>query len=590
MSNLLSRGWRASLVVAAVASLYACATVPGLYATDGVAVTVKLIALNDFHGNLRPPAGTVSLPLAGGAVGQVPLGGAAYLATLVHQLEARNPQYAVVGAGDLISASPLESALLHEESSVEVLDTIGLEWSSVGNHEFDHGTDNLLRIQNGGCAVGGTIDRDTCIGGHYEGARYRYLAANVIDMRTGKPIFPAYGIKRFTTPAGVVPVAFIGLVLRGASELVEHKGIEHLRFADEADTVNALLPELHAQGVHSVIVLIHQGGESTGSFNDHSCPNFTGEITEVVSRLDPSVDAVISAHTHNAYICHLASRDPKQRILVTSAGKYGQFVTDIDLKINPANDKVLSITANNLPVVNDLPGNDAPTAYPALKADPKIAALVAGYKNRAAPLADAVVGWLVSDLKHETDENGESPLGEVIADAQLAATSADAKGGAQMALTNATGVRADLIRKLPGATVNYGQIYTAQPFGNYLVTLTLTGAQIHALLEAQWHPPRKPNMLQPSRAFTYIWNESAPVGQKVDPASMRLHGKPMLAQGLYRVTVNNFLANGGDGFSTFTEASSRTEVRTTDVEALRDYLRQQALLSPPPPGRIQRAE
>jgi len=553
-------------------------------------VPIKLIAINDFHGHLAAPDGVVVLTDERGKPASVPLGGAAYLATLSSRLAAENPRHVIVGAGDLISASPLESALFHDETTVRALDAIGLEWTSVGNHEFDRGAENLLRIQNGGCAKDGVPGETTCLDGGYGGAHYRYLAANVLDSRTGKPLFPAYGIKQFQTPAGQISIAFIGLVLKSTPDLVIRKGITGLTFADEADTVNSLLPELHAKGINAVIVLIHQGGESSGGYNDHRCPDFRGDIVDVVNRLDPAVSAIISAHTHNAYICQLESRVAGRSILVTSAGKYGQFVTDLDLQIDPATDHIVSMNANNLPVVNDRSGNTAPERYPALAANPAVAAIVDAASARVGPLADAVAGWLQADLYAQTDLAGESSLGEVIADAQLEATLASDSGGAQIAFVNETGVRADLRRKVPGYTVNYGQLYTAQPFKNYLVTMTLTGAQLRSLLEAQWQSNQRRNMLQPSRSFSYAWRASAPQGQRIDPASMRLRGEPIQADGHYRVTVNNFLANGGDGFTTFRDGVEVHELELTDLEALQRYLKHWSPVPAPEPGRIVRRD
>ena len=588
-----SRLFRTLLIAAALVSCTRAPVAPDASVADaGRPITIKLIAINDFHGHLKPPAVLTDLPSADtGKTLPVPLGGAAYLATEISALKALNPNHVVVGAGDLISASPLESALFHDESSIDVLNAMGLEFSAVGNHEFDRGRDALLRMQAGGCAPDGVAGRDTCMdAGGFGGAKFRYLAANVIDEASNKPLLPAWTVKPIQTPGGTVRIAFIGLVVRSVPALVSRSGVAGLRFDDEADTVNALLPDIHAQGIHSIVVLIHEGGKSTGSYNDHACPGFTGRIADIVGRLDPAVDAVVSAHTHQAYVCRLASRDPAHRILVTSAGSYGRFVTDIDLTIDAAKDTVLRAEANNIAIVNDAAPNPAPERYPALAPDPAIAAVVDRYAKLAAPVSERVVGQVTATLGKHADDAGESSLGLTIADSQLDATRGKHRGAAQIAFMNIGGVRSDLAPHAPGGSVNYGQVYSALPFGSHLVTMTLTGGQIHALLEAQWHADTTDAILLPSRGFHYVWRASAPVGSRVDPASIRLDGKPLKLAGRYRVTVSDFLAEGGDGFKTFTEGSERTEFKALDRDILIGYLQRHSPLAPPAPGRIQRLD
>ena len=285
--------------------------------------TVKLVAFNDFHGNLETPLGGVAErdPADPSKRTVVPAGGVAYLATLVRELKAKNQDTLVVGAGDIIGASPLVSSLFRDEPTIEAMNLVGLDYTSVGNHEFDRGKSELLRMQNGGCSP---VDGCFTAAG-FAGATFRYLAANVIDRSTGRTLFPPYAIRRL--PGGLA-IAFIGVVLKGTPSLVRPSGVEGLEFTDEADAVNALLPELRAAGVDAVVVLIHQGAFTTGLYDDHRCPGVVGAILSIVPRIDPSVRLVVSGHTHQAYVCDVDGRT------VTSAGFYGRLLTDIDVTID----------------------------------------------------------------------------------------------------------------------------------------------------------------------------------------------------------------------------------------------------------------
>lgn len=585
--------------------LAACAptatTVPdspaGAVSSHPSAVTVKLIGINDFHGHLLPPDGLTEVVEADGSPPvKLSLGGVAYLASEIRALKAANPLNVVVGAGDLISASQLQSALFNDEPAVDVLNALGLDLSSVGNHEFDKGRDALLRMQRGGCApgqvAGPAASATTCLDGRYPGAKFQWLAANVIDDASGRTLLPAYDIKTLPTASGPVRIAFIGLVLKDAPTLVAPAGIRGLRFTDEADTVNALVPQITAQGVRSIVVLIHQGGYTQAGYNDEECSTFTGDIVDVVKRLDPAVDAVISAHTHRTYRCRLPSRDPAHRILVTSAGHGGRFVTDIDLTIDPASDEVLDSRARNIPIVNDRAPNPAPDRYPTLVPDAAIAAKAAFYAAKAAPVGDTPVARLKADLLRKVDAAGETALGYVIADAQLASARDPALGGAQLALMNRDGVRADLLRRPSDGQVNFGQIYTAQPFGSDLVTMTLSGAQLIAVLEQQWRMKDGrliETFLHPSAGFRYRWSASAPVGARIVPGSVELEGEPVQPERTYRVNVNRYLADGGDGFTQFLAGSDRV-TGVLDRDALIAYLKASEPVDVPKTGRVTRVD
>lgn len=515
---------------------------------------VTVLALNDFHGNLLPPGGGLSNP-----VRRTPTlaGGAAVLATALAEERQRNPHHVFVAAGDLVGASPLVSALMHDEPTIDVLGKLGLEASAMGNHELDKGAAEVLRQQNGGCHP-----KDGCKGPQpYTGASFRYLAANTVVTATGQTLFPPYWIKRFDG----VPVAFIGLTLKDTPKVVTPAGVAGLAFKDEADTVNALVPELRRQGVEAIVVLMHEGGITSGDIND--CTDLRGEITAIVPRLDKAVDVVISGHTHWAYNCRIDGR------LVTSAHRFGTLLTRIDLTLDRATRDVVSAEAENLPLL--------PTRY---LPDAATAALIATYERIVAPLAKRPVGRLVEPLLVRTGTNGESTIGRLLADAQLEATRAS---GAQAALMNTGGIRAQLGRD-DRLDVTYEDLYAVQPFNNQLVTLTLSGAQILAWLEQQWNGDRG-RLMQVSSGFSYAWDGTRPAGSKVVPGSVSIGGRPLDPAAEYRITVNNFMADGGDGYTVLRQARSR-QYGPQDLEALEAYLAARPLYTPDPQPRITRVD
>ncbi len=527
----------ATLIALALAGCSALAPRPG------GPVAVKVLAINDFHGNLLPPQGGIRIrdPQDPSKTVNVPAGGAAHLASALKELRAKNPNHVFVAAGDLVGATPLLSALFRDEPTIEAMNAIGLEASAVGNHEFDKGSAELLRLQRGGCASEG------CKGPQpFGGARFAYLAASTVDQVSGKTLLPAYHVKRFQG----IPVAFVGLTLKDTPKIVVPSGVAGLEFRDEAQTVNALVPELRAQGIEAIVVLIHEGGIPTGDYNE--CPGISGPIVDIVGKLDKAVDLVVSGHTHRAYNCRIAGR------LVTSADKYGTVLSEIDLVLDPKTGDVTEARADNLIVRTER-----------FAKDPVLVEMIAAYEKLAAPLAKRVVGRIDAPLSRDESPAGEMPLGRVIADAQLAATRAAADGGAVLALMNPGGVRAALTGDATGQ-VRYEDLFAVQPFYNNLVTLTLSGAQLRSVLEQQWLDQPKPRILQISRGFEYAWDAARPVGARVLPESLRLNGEAIVATRPYRVTVNSFLAAGGDGFTTFKQgAEARTGAMDIDAfEAL----------------------
>jgi 5'-nucleotidase len=547
-----------SPVLAAVLTLTCPAAGP---AEAAAPVELRILAINDFHGNLRPPPGGISITDPDDATKKitVPAGGAEQMATLVKQLRATKNNTIFVAAGDLIGASPFLSAMFHDEPTIESLSMMGLDVAAVGNHEFDEGKDELLRMQNGGCHP-----VDKCQGPHpFSGAKFQYLAASTIEKSTGRTIFPAYQIKEFEG----IPVAFIGLTLKGTPNIVSPPGVAGLEFKDEAETVNALVPELRARGVEAIVVLIHEGGFPAGDYNE--CPGISGPIVELVKKFDKAVDVVVSGHTHQAYICEIDGR------LVTSGDKYGTVVTALDLKLDPGTRDVISARADNVIVRT---GVTAP--------DPEQAALLEAYDNVAGPIANRVAGSITASLSRLPNDAGESVLGDIIADAQLDATRADQNGGASIAFTNPGGIRTDIVNKPDGA-VSYADVFASQPFRNQLVTLTLTGAQIKNMLEQQWLDPARPRILQVSKGFSYAWDGTKPFGQRVIADRMSLNGQRIDPAAAYRVTVNNFLSVGGDGFTVLKDGAA-PRFGIYDVDALYAYFQANSPISPTTPDRIAR--
>jgi 5'-nucleotidase len=524
-------------------------------------VDVQLLAFNDFHGNLKPPSGSSGRITTGPLPTDVAeAGGAEFLATHVKNLRARNPNTLVVAAGDVVGATPLISALFHDEPAIESMNALGLDITTVGNHEFDEGPDELVRLQNGGChPVDGCADGDG-----FDGAKFRYLAANVV--RNGKTLFPSYAVRSFRGAR----IGFIGVTLEGTPLVTSPTGTVGLSFKDEAETVNALVPELQKKGVQAIVLLIHEGGATTGLFNE--CAGISGPLFEIVNRLDPAVDVVVAGHTNAAHVCNLGGK------LVTSAASFGRLVTSIDMTIDEKTGHVVSLAGKNVIATRDVAKDEAQTT------------IITKYDALSAPLANRVVGAVTADLLKPVTPAMESPLGDVIADAQLAATRAN---GAVAAFMNPGGVRADITfapspaGEAPGA-VTFGEAFTVQPFGNTLVTLTVTGAQLKTMLEQQWalaSGAEKTNLLQVSEGFTYAADTTKPIGSRVDPASIKIAGKTVDPASSFRITVNAFLADGGDGFAVLKEGTARTP-GGLDLDALLAHFAQQKKIAPPNGPRV----
>ena len=552
-------------------------------------VPVRLIHINDFHGNLEASAG-LSLALAdpGAAPGapllRVPVGGAPAMAGLVKTLRAGSPYSVMIAAGDLVGAAPLASSLFRHESTIEVLNDMGLEVSSFGNHEFDAGAEELKRLIKGGCAatqpdsVVSSCARET-----YRGTRFAYLGANVIDAQ-GKALAAPYIIKTF---AGI-PVGIIGAVTKTTPTLVTPSGVAGLTFIDEAEGVNRAADELRAKGVRAMVAVFHEGIEIRGDWNDTTCPGAVGPLLDIARRLAPEIKVVLSGHTHWGYRCEVDGR------LLVQSTSYSRGISVVDVELDRSTRAMLPpVRSYNLPVLNHrtepavrdkiVAATPEPfrQALADAKEDPRIAAKVDAYAALAKPKAERVVARIGGPFTHSRSERTDTPNGRLIADAQLAATRDQ---GAQFAFMNPGGVRAGFLCAAAPCPVTFGNVFTVQPFGNSLVVMSLTGDQVRRALEQQWRESGEPYLLAPSAGFTFTWENAAPQGRQV--SDMRFGGEPIDPAKTYRVTVNSFLADGGDGFTVFKEGRDM-KGGGQDIDALMAYLAAEQR-SPIPTARITR--
>lgn len=560
---------RLAAVLSLPAMLGACATMPAPSRT----VDVGIVAINDFHGALEPPRQSVFVPDAtapDGVLG-VPAGGAAYLASAIDAVRARHPYHVTVSAGDLISGSQFASSLYLDEPAVGVMNRIGLEFNAVGNHEFDRGARELLRVQNGGCEK--NTRGEPCQLERFAGAQFKFLAANVVRT-DGTTLFPATGSKAFDTPAGRVTVGFVGLTLKQTPSLVVPSAVAGLEFGDEAEAINAAAAGLKAAGADAVVVLIHQGGKTDGTPDPQGCENLTGDILPILDRLSPAVDVVVSGHTHWAYICERMLPGRTSPLLLTSAGVYGELVTDIALTIDPRAHRVTAKRAANVIVQSEAyAATRGPVAlsdrFPRFAPRADVAEYAGKYVTASQGYSSRIVGRLAGAVAKPGEGSGNTggTIGNLIADAQLEATRS---AGAQLALMNPFGIRAPAAF-IPGAggALTFGQLYQVQPFNNLLVTQSFTGAELKAILEQGFDDQGPVQVLSPSRGFAYRYDLSRPVGERV--VAMTLNGKPIDASATYRVASNNFLAQGGDTFTLF--AKGRDAVQgVSDLDALQAYL------------------
>ncbi|MCX5387788.1 bifunctional UDP-sugar hydrolase/5'-nucleotidase [Streptomyces sp. NBC_00083] len=551
-------------------------------------VDVQLLSFNDLHGNLEPPAGSagaVTERQADGTTKSVPAGGMEYLATSLRTARKGHPYSITAAGGDMIGASPLLSGLFHDEPTIEALNKLKLDVTAVGNHEFDEGTTELARMQNGGChPTGGCYEK----GRKFPGADFPYLAANVTNEKTGKPILKPYTVWK----KNGVKIGFIGVTLEGTPNVVTASGVKGLKFADEIETINKYAKELDRQGVKSIVALIHEGGmPSSGAYNDR-CDSqgpgsgISGPIVDIAKGITPKVDALITGHTHQAYVCTIPDPAGNPR-MVTSAASFGKLYTDTTLTYDRRTNDIVRTAVRSPKSANHIVSRDQAKA-------PDMTRLIARWGALAAPVSSRPQGYIAGDINGRGSDAPEKPLGDLIADAQLAGLSAPDKGGAQLALMNPGGIRSDLVYKASGSegdgVVTYGEAFTVQPFTNMMNVVDLTGAQLLTALQQQVSGPNEadPKILQVSKGLTYTLDLTKSGAARVLVDSVRLNGAAIDPAATYRVAMNEFLAGGGDGFPAL--VGTNKLVGASDLDVFDAYLASNSSastpLQPPAPGRI----
>ena len=538
--------------------------------------SVQILAVNDFHGNLDALAGVAGSLIRRDDSGQqqsVQAGGIARMATLVKQARQGQPRSVTVGAGDLIGGSPLMSASYHDEPTVHALEALGLEVSSVGNHEFDEGRDELVRITKGGCHP---VDGCSEPGVEYPGAKFEYLAANVVDTRKDRPVLRPYWVKNFSG----TKIGFIGLTTRDTPSVVVKSGIEGLQFADEVRTIDRYARELDQKGVKAIVVLIHEGAEKKNPLYDFKCDadgpasGISGPIKSIAAKATPLVDLFISGHSHEPYVCRVDDPAGRPRV-ITQAGSFGRTFTDIRFDVARNGD----VVRDSVQAVNKLV--DLSTAE-----DPEVKAEVDKWRKRSEEIANRPVGYISQDILGRGATTAETPLGDMLADSQVEGTR---QHGAQLAFMNTGGMRADLVHAAAGSegagVVTYGEAFQIQPFGNLLVTMDLTGEQLLDVLREQYSGSNEqwPRLLQLSDGLRFSVDLSRSGADRLLADTVRIDGEPVRPGQTYRVTTNAFLSEGGNGFPSLAKGTNRVN-GGTDLDAFVEYLKAHSSADKPLPA------
>lgn len=535
-------------------------------------VDVQMLSFNDLHGTLEPPqgsSGTVTERQADGTTKSIPAGGVEYLANGLREARKGHEYSVTAAAGDMIGASPMVSGLFHDEPTIEALNDLDLDVTSVGNHEFDEGKTELRRMQYGGChPVEGCFE----YGKSFNGADFQYLAANVVEEKTKRPMMSP----TFVWKKGDVKIGFIGVTLEGTPDVVTADGVKGLKFGDEVETINKYAEELNKQGVKSIVALVHEGGlPASGAYNyDCDVPGagagISGAIVDIAKNVSPKVDALVTGHTHQAYACNIPDPAGNPRT-VTSAASYGRLFTDTTLTYDRKTKDIVRTPVAPPKPVQKVVNRDQPKA-------PDLTALIQRWNALAAPIANRPMGYISGDIAGRGSAEFEKPLGDVIADAQLEALAPADKGGAQLAVMNPGGIRADLAYKAAGAegdgVVTYGESYTVQPFTNMMNVVDLTGAQLITMLQQQVSGTvngPNPKILQISKGFTYTLDTTKAGADRIVVDSVKLNGVPLVAGQTYRVAMNEFLAGGGDGFTVLKEHKNKL-VGASDLDVFNAYL------------------
>lgn len=532
--------------------------------------TIGLLALNDFHGQLEPPSITIPVLLDNDIV-NIPAGGATYLASGIADFKSRYPHHLVVSAGDMISASPLISSLFLDEPTIYAFNAMGIDFNAVGNHEFDRGSQELLRIQHGGCAQF-TLREPCLVRPHFPGANFTLLGANSIRL-DNSPLLPAFGIKTFKNGNTQLRVGIVGITTKDTATSVNQAGIAGLQFIDEAHAANRAADELQRQGVDATVLVIHEGGYAAHRPLEKGCEGLSGNILPILERLSSAFSVVVSGHTHQAYVCDYQTKQGHS-LLLTSAGEKGTLVTEIELEFTQhqlrqvrAQNRVIQGAAISLPNLT-APLNSRLTI---LSSTPEIDSIIDQYRLAADEFALRIVGFSASAVTRTENVHGESALGQLIADAQLYSANANSSG-ADLSFMNRGGLRANLQPDTQG-TLTFGDIFSVLPFGNQLVKLTYSGADLYQILEEQFasgsNTLESPRILQVSRGVSYTLDLSQPVGERISEFFINETAVELTAD--YRVVTHTYLAEGGDNFLTFTKGRDRDWLMS-DLDALEYYL------------------
>ena len=524
---------------------------------------VQLLSFNDLHGNLEPPAGSsgrVTETQPDGTTKTIDAGGVEYLATHLRQAR-KGERYSITAAGgDMVGASPLISGLFHDEPTIEALNKLDLDVTSVGNHEFDEGAKELARLQKGGCHP-----KDGCYADkRFKGADFPYLAANVLDEKTKKPILKPYWVWK----KNGVKVGFIGVTLEGTPDIVSAEGVKGLSVKDEVETINKYAKVLQKQGVKSIVALLHEGGFPASTSYNYDCDSpgagdgISGPIVDIAKNVTPQVDALVTGHTHNAYVCSIDDPAGKPR-MVTSAASFGRLYTDTTLTYDR---KTGDIARTAVKSANRVVTRDVPKA-------PDMTRLISKWNTLAAPIGNKPIGYISGDIGNT---GSESPLGDLIADAQLA-HGKQLDPETDLALMNPGGIRAPLTYAAKAGegdgVVTYAEGFTVQPFANTVNLQDFTGAQVVQALKEQVSGPNEasPKVLQVSSGLTYTLDLTKSGADRVVTDSIKLNGAAIDPAATYRVATNSFLAGGGDGFPTLGQGTNDV-VGSDDLTALEQYL------------------
>ncbi|MEU1850227.1 bifunctional metallophosphatase/5'-nucleotidase [Streptomyces sp. NPDC019990] len=556
--------------VAAVGAL-AAAMVPGSASAGenhrgqwpGRYQDVQLLSFNDLHGNLEPPTGSsgrVTELQHDGTTKTIDAGGVEYLATHLRQAR-EGEKYSITAAGgDMVGASPLLSGLFHDEPTIEALNKLDLDVTSVGNHEFDEGAKELARLQNGGCHP-----KEGCYTDQkFKGADFPYLAANVLDEKTKKPILkPSWVWKK-----NGVKVGFIGVTLEGTPDIVSAEGVKGLSFKDEVETINQYAKVLQRQGVKSIVALIHEGGFPASTSYNYDCDapgagdGVSGPIVDIARNVTPQVDALVTGHTHSAYVCTIDDPAGKPR-MVTSAASFGRLYTDTTLTYDRLTGDIARTAVKS---ANHVVTRDVPKA-------PDMTELISRWNTLAAPIGNRAIGHISGDIGNT---GTESPLGDLIADAQLA-HGKQLDPETDLALMNPGGIRAPLTYSAKAGegdgVVTYAEGFTVQPFANTVNLQDFTGAQLIQVLKEQVAGANAaaPKVLQVSSGLTYTLDLTKSGADRLVTDSIKLNGSAIDPAATYRVATNSFLAGGGDGFPTLGQGTNDV-VGADDLTALEQYL------------------